>query len=360
MLDIDNLHANFATVKSLIKSGVKIMSVVKSGAYGHCAITMSKALTAAGADCFGVANVEEAMELRLNAGIKKDVYILSGADRHGFHEIIKHRFIPVTYNMENLKLLDKAAEKAGEKVKVHLKFDTSMGRLGFFSDEAGEVFTEAKKLDHIIIDGIMSHLSSADEVDNSYSLNQLRKFDEIIGIAKRHGIDPPLKHIANSAGIINLKGSHYDMVRPGIMLYGSPPSRAMENKAPLKPVMSIMSRIIQIKEFPPGKCISYSRTFTTARKSRIAVLPIGYGDGYPRLLSNKGYVMLHGKKAPVVGNVTMDLTMIDVTDIKEAALGDEAVVLGGGITAWDIADMADTISYEIFTGISKRVKRRKA
>lgn len=356
-INIENLKHNLAIVKEIVTNRVKVMSVVKADAYGHGAVTVAKALSEAGTDCFGVATVDEALELREKAGIESDIYILSRFDRYSVPEIIEHGFIPVIYDLDGFKRLSEEAARKGIKVRAHLKFDTSMGRLGFFTHEAFSLLDKVAEQKSVVIEGFMSHLSSADEEDKSYSKNQLSKFDNIIAIAKERGQYPKVKHIANSAGVINLKYSYYDMVRPGIMLYGSAPARALEGRADLRPVMSIQSRIISVKEFTKGKSISYSRTFTTERNSRIAVLPIGYGDGYPRLLSNRGHVMINGKKASVVGNVTMDLMMVDVTDIKDAFTGSIATILGDGVSAWDLAEAAETISYEIFTGVSKRVER---
>jgi alanine racemase len=356
-INLAALKENLATVRSLAGSGVRVMSVVKADAYGHGVKPVSKTLAEAGTDSFGVANVDEACELKDIVGDGKDIYILSGCDEHGIPEVVSRGFIPIVYDLGNLKLINDEAKKAGKRTRVHLKFDTSMGRLGFFPHEAKNVFTEAKGLDNIIIDGVMSHFASADEDDLTYSLDQLNNFKSILTAVEELGLDPEYKHIANSAGTINIKDSHLNMVRPGIMLFGSAPSQKMDENISLKPVMSLHSHIIQVKEFPAGKSISYSRTFTTGRKSVIAVIPIGYGDGYSRLLSNSGHVIVNGERAPVVGNVTMDLTMIDITDIKSARVGDEVTLLGAGINAWELAELTNTISYEIFTGIGKRVPR---
>ncbi len=337
------------------------MSVVKADGYGHGAVNVAKALSEAGADLFGVANFAEALELHDQASLTNGIVILSGGDPNKIPEIVHHRFVPVIYDPATLRRFNEEGKRAGIVVKVHIKFDTSMGRLGFFPDDAAMIFKELRRLENIQVDGIMSHFSFADD-DPGYSRKQLDTFNTILQTAKELDIDPPFKHIANSAGIINLPESHYNLVRPGIMLFGCAPSMKMRNKAPLKPVMSIHSRIIQIKEFPAGAKISYSGAFTTKRISAIAVIPIGYADGYSRLLSNKGHVLLRGKRAPVTGNVTMDMTMVDVTDMPGAKVGDYVTVLGeakdgGSISAWDIARLSDTISYEILTSFSKRVAR---
>lgn len=360
-IELANLVENFNTVRKIVGDNTKIMAIVKADGYGHGAVKVTKALFDAGADCFGVANLKEALEIRINARISKDIFILSGGDRHAFFEIVKYRLTPIMFNLESLKELNGEAARAGKKVKVHLKFDTSMGRLGFFADNVESVINEVLQLENIEIDGIMSHFSSADEDDLTYSMDQLTRFNNLLNAAKKLGVDPAYKHISNSAGIINIKEARFNLVRPGIMLYGSPPSKVMSGKVDLKPVMSIYSSIIQIKDFPKGAFISYSRTFQTSRKSKIAVVQMGYADGYPRALSNKAHMLIHGQKAPVVGNVTMDLTMIDVTDIPGANVGDTVTVLGRDgelcISAWDLAENAQTISYEIMTGISKRVVR---
>ena len=360
-IDLDRLKKNYAAVRNIVGDNVKIMSVVKADGYGHGADVVSKALLDAGTECLAAANVDEAINLRECVGPDIDIYILSDGDTERFREIAKHRFIPAAYDLDKIRALNDEAKRAGTTLSIHLKFDTSMGRLGFSPDETERVVAELNNLENILIDGMMSHMSSADEADSSYSDGQIKTFNDIIIHAQTLCVDPAHKHIANSAAVINLPNSHYNMVRPGIMLYGYAPSRAMSDKLELKPVMSLHSRIIQIKEHPAGKSISYSRTFTTSKKSTIAVLPIGYADGLPRLLSNKGHVLVNGKKAPIVGNITMDLTMIDITGIDSVNVGDEVTIIGedGGnrIDAWDIASLTGTICYEILTGISQRVKR---
>ncbi len=357
-VDLNNLRDNFNSIKALLNPGTQIMSVVKADGYGHSAHYIAKALDHVGSDAFGVANLNEALELRIKSAVSKDIYILSGADSQSFPEVIKHRMIPVIYDLTTLKQLNKEARKAKTRARVHLKFDTCMGRLGFHPESAKDILTEAVKLENIDIDGIMSHFSSADEEDQNYTRDQLSRFCEVLRIADELGLNPRYRHIANSAGIINAPKSHFNLVRPGIALYGGAPSKEMSGKLDLKPVMSLHSRILDIRTLPAGKSISYSRSFTTKRRSRIAVLPIGYADGYSRQFSNRARVMIHGKAAPVVGNVTMDMTMVDVTDIAEAKVGDYVTLLGESITAWELAEMSGTINYEIFTGISKRVERQ--
>jgi alanine racemase len=268
---------------------------------------------------------------------------------------------PVIHAVESLKQLDAAIHGSGRELQVHLKVDTGMGRLGLLAAEVDAWLPKIKGLKALKIEGVFSHFSHAESVEGDYTREQLRIFQDVIERLRSGGVEPSLVHLANSAATITLPAAYFDMVRPGLMLYGIYPSPAMANQISLKPVLTWRTGVLQVKQVPAGTSISYGQTFMTKRKSRIATLPIGYADGYPRLLSNRGEVLVGGKRAPVVGRVCMDLTMIDVTDIGEIRQGDEVVLLGrqgeAEISADEMAAWSNTISYEILTSIGARVTR---
>ncbi len=246
-------------------------------------------------------------------------------------------------------------------LNVHVKIDTGMGRIGFPAAEIDAWLPKLKKLKSLKLDGVFSHFSTAESVEGDYTSKQLEIFSNVVTRLRSEGVAPPLVHLANSAATITLPAAYFNMVRPGIMLYGASPSPTMNEQIQLKPVLTWKTRILQLKKVPPGTSISYGQTFVTRRESLIATLPIGYADGYPRLLSNRGEALVRGKRAPIAGRVCMDLTMLDVTNIGGVQQGDEVVLLGrqvgSEITADAMAAWANTISYEILTSISARVPR---
>jgi alanine racemase len=358
-VDLDALVWNFRQIRSKVGSRVKVLSMVKANGYGHGAPAVAKALAAAGNDAFGVAILEEGVELR-QAGIQAPILVLAGAYPDQVDQFFDNRLTPVIHALENAKELDRAAHGRNKTFNVHLKVDTGMGRLGFLAGEIDSWLPKIKKFKALKIEGVFSHFSHAESVEGSYTRQQLRLFQRVVEQLHDAGI-APLAHLANSAATITLPAAYFDMVRPGLMLYGVYPSPAMASQISLKPVLSWKTRILQLKQVPVGSSISYGQTFITQRESLIATLPMGYADGYPRLLSNRGEVLVSGKRAPVAGRVCMDLTMIDVTDIEKIQPGDEVVLLGrqgdAEISADEMAAWANTISYEILTSISSRVPR---
>jgi alanine racemase len=358
-VDLDALVWNFRQIRSKVGPRVKVLSMVKANGYGHGAPAVAKALAAAGNDAFGVAILEEGVELR-QAGIQAPILVLAGAYPDQVDQFFDNRLTPVIHALENAKELDRAAHGRNKTFNVHLKVDTGMGRLGFLAGEIDSWLPKIKKFKALKIEGVFSHFSHAESVEGSYTRQQLRLFQRVVEQLHDAGI-APLAHLANSAATITLPAAYFDMVRPGLMLYGVYPSPAMASQISLKPVLSWKTRILQLKQVPVGSSISYGQTFITQRESLIATLPIGYADGYPRLLSNRGEVLVSGKRAPVAGRVCMDLTMIDVTDIEKIQPGDEVVLLGrqgdAEISADEMAAWANTISYEILTSISSRVPR---
>jgi alanine racemase len=359
-VDLNALGWNFRQIRSKVGSQVKVLSMVKANGYGHGAAAISKALAAEGSDAFGVATTEEGVELR-QAGICTPILVLAGAYPDQVDQFFDNSLTPVIHALASLEELDAIVHRRKKSLNVHLKIDTGMGRIGLLAAEFNSWLPKIKTLKALKIEGLFSHFSHAESVEGSYTRQQLRTFQGIVERLRAEGIFPSLVHLANSAATITLPQAYFDMVRPGLMLYGIYPSPAMASQICLKPVLSWKTRILQLKKVPAGSSISYGQTFVTKRESFIATLPIGYADGYPRLLSNRGEVLVTGKRAPVAGRVCMDLTMIDVTDIGKIQQGDEVVLLGrqgdAEISADDMAAWADTISYEILTSIGARVPR---
>jgi alanine racemase len=360
LVDLDALCWNFRQIKQRVGPGVKVLSMVKANGYGHGAPVVAKSLEKQGGDAFGVATLEEAVELR-RAGIVAPILVVAGAYVEQLDHYVAHKLSAVAHEIETVKVLDAAARERGVTLDVHLKIDTGMGRLGFVPSEMQSWLPALKQLKAVTLTGVFSHFSQAESVAGEYTQQQLETFRRALQQLKSSGISPPLVHLANSAATITLPAAHFDMVRPGLILYGIYPSPAMRDQISLKPVLSWHTRVLQLKKVPKGTSISYGQTFITKRKSLIATLPVGYADGYPRLLSNRGAVLIKGRRAPVAGRVCMDLTMVDVTDIAGVRHGDEVVLLGGQdgaeITADEMAGWSSTISYEILTSIGVRVPR---
>jgi alanine racemase len=360
LIDHEALRWNLQQIRDKVGAKIKILSMVKANAYGHGAVAVAQTLASAGSDAFGVATLEEGVELR-QGGIRAPILILAGAYEDQLTEFLTHALTPVAHELTRLKQLENSVRSRGTTLPVHLKIDTGMGRLGLPAAESEHWLPEVKRLAALQIAGVFSHFSQAESVDGDYTRRQLATFKIVLQHLRAQQIAPPLVHFANSAATITLPPAYFDMVRPGIMLYGVYPSSAMASQITLKPVLVWKTKILQLKKVPADASISYGQTFVTKRESLIATLPVGYADGYQRLLSNRGEVLVGGQRAPVVGRVCMDLTMIDVTDIRNIKQGDEVVLLGrqgtAQISADEIAAWANTISYEILTSISARVPR---
>jgi alanine racemase len=359
-VDAAALRWNLRQIRRKIGPEKKILPMVKANGYGHGAVAVARALAEEGAHGFGVATVEEALELR-KAGIHRPILVVAGAYPDQIGRFIEHQITAAVHDWAAMKCLDSAAQACGTQVAVHIKVDTGMGRLGFLAAEMESWLPEIQKLTALKIEGVFSHFSQAESVQGAYTQRQLRIFHDVVARLRSRILPPPIAHLANSAATITLPEAYFDMVRPGIMLYGAYPSHEMRGQIDLRPVMSWKTRIAQVKKVPRGTSISYGQTFVTQRESLIATLPVGYADGYKRLLSNRGGVLIKGQRAPIAGRVCMDLTMADVTDIANVQPGDEVVLLGrqaaAEITADEMAAWADTISYEIFTSLSARVPR---
>jgi alanine racemase len=332
-----------------------VLAVVKADAYGHGAVPVARALLAAGAHQLGVATAAEGLELR-NAGITAPILIMGGV--YDIPTVQRFNLTPALPSREAVETAATLADPRAGLLPVHLKVDTGMSRLGLTPEEALAVLTSGWP-PHLRFEGVMSHLASADEAAAGTTDAQLSRFRALLEAIRAAGLKVPVAHIANSAAILNYPSSHFDLVRPGLMLYGY--SSGPAPSAALRPVLTWKTRVLQVKRVEPGQPVSYGGTFVTSRPSTLAVLAVGYADGYSRALSNKGRVLIGGRPAPVVGRVCMDLTIVDVTDHPTVRAGDEVVLLGrqgsAAITADDLATWQATISYEVLCRIGPRVSR---
>ncbi len=350
-IDLAALRHNFAQVRNLVGQSTSVLAVVKSDAYGHGMVPVAQELENQGVEYLGVSTCSEAVTLR-EKGINTPILILLGVAQNEFGDVIQHKLTPALFRSDVATAMSSAGLAADTKIPVHLKIDTGMGRLGVPYPEAEEFFALIKSLKGIRVEGLLSHFASADEHDKSFSSLQLQRFRRVLNQAEKIGLTVRYTHIANSAGIIDLPDSYLQLVRPGLMLYGAPPSQELHRSVSLKPVMTLKTRVLQLKEVDTGSPIGYGCTHITSRPSRIATLAVGYDDGYDRLLSNQGEVLVRNCRAPVVGRISMCLTTVDVTDVPEVQADDEVVLLGRQgdqeITADEIAAKIGTINYEIF------------
>ena len=358
-VDLDAIAHNLHEIRSLLSHSTAVCAVVKADAYGHGAVPVARELEARGVDSFSVATVEEGLELR-EAGIRKPILVL-GLGSSGVEQALDHELTPVVHNRESAKNVSEAARKAERPVPVHIKLDTGMGRLGLFPEGLDPILDVLRRDPRIRIQGIASHFSSA-ESDPLFTRAQRERFQEALGRTEGLlGTGIEQIHMANSAGILNCPEGAYTMVRPGIILYGVYPETGLASKIRLKPAMTFKTHVLDVKSHPAGSPVSYGQTFRTERPSRIATLPVGYADGYRRDLSNRGFVLVRGVRAPVAGTVTMDLTLVDVTDIPGVEQGDEVVLFGktgqGSLPVEELAETINTIPYELLCAVSKRVPR---
>jgi alanine racemase len=357
-IDLDALAFNFRQLQKRVPKGVKILAVVKADAYGHGAVPISRKLEKIGVEYLGVAIAEEGVELR-KGGVKAPILVLGGIYDGDIEKIFRFNLTPVVFHKDTLKSISKVAPGGKKKVRVHLKVDTGMGRLGVPLSLWPNFLKEIPHFPKVEVEGILSHFSMMGEED--YTKHQWDQFLGAVRCADALGIHFKYLHMASSAMLTTSSYYSGNLVRPGIMLYGAYPSPVLKKLIHLMPVMTLKTRIHFLKSVPSGFSISYGGTFVTRRESLIATLPIGYADGYSRYLSNRGEVLVRGKRAPVVGKVCMDFTMVDVTDIPKVSLGDEVVLIGSQgkeiITAEEIADRMNTISYEVFCSVGKRIPR---
>lgn len=363
-IDLNNLAFNLRSCKDFIGGDVKYMAVVKADAYGHGSVECSRRFEAEGIDWLAVALPEEAVELR-QCGITVPILVLGGFWKGQEEIILDNRLTPIVFRLEQAELLDLAAANRGINANIHIKVDTGMGRIGARFDEVAEFAAGLKAFKNLNVEGVMSHFAAADNLsENNFTHLQQRRLDESVVIFRENGFDPTLIDMANSPGAIAHPGSRGNMVRLGGILYGlGGDVLPQETEKPeLKPVLALYTQITQIKEIAAGESLGYGRTFVTNRDSIIATLPIGYHDGYSRSLSNRGKVIINGVFAPVAGRISMDWTIIDVTDVPGVAVGDKVTIIGSNgelqIKTEDISAELGTISYEITCGINRRVEKR--
>jgi len=334
--------------------------VVKADAYGHGAVAVTEALEKMGVARFGVATVQEGITLR-EAGFRVPILIMGAwLPEHG-SEILNYRLTPIIYDADAAERLARLLPSDMRPYPVHIKTDTGMGRLGLSPEQTLSLLQSPPLRGPLRAEGLMTHLADADNEDPAYTKAQIQRFQGLVDQIERGGFRIPLIHAANSAAILFHPSAHFTSVRPGIMLYGYHTASPDRDAPDLVPVLRLTTKVVQVRGLPSGQRISYNGAFTTTRPSRIAVLPVGYADGYSRLLSNRGAVLIKEQRAPVVGRVCMDMTMVDVTDVADVRPGDEAVLIGQqgaqSISAVDLAAWLDTIPYEILCGIGPRVPR---
>lgn len=362
-IDLDVVIFNMESMRKNLKKDTKIIAVLKADGYGHGAVPIAKVLeNQTYIWGIAVATVEEGLKLR-REGIKKPILILGYTYEEDYETIVKEDMRPAVFKLSMARKLSEAAVKAGKTLKIHIKADTGMSRIGYRNPQRDvPEIVEISKLPGIEIEGLFTHFARADETDKTPAYVQLKKYETFVKLLEKEGIQIPLKHCSNSAGIIRMPEANMDAVRAGIIIYGLYPSDEVEKEpVPLKPVMALKSHIAYIKTVEPGVEISYGGTFTTQRESRIATIPVGYADGYARGLSNEGSVLIRGKRAKILGRVCMDQFMADVTDIPEAEELDEVTLLGRDgdacITMEELGDISGRFNYEFACCISKRVPR---
>lgn len=356
-VDLKAIRHNIEEIQKCVRGGAKFCAVVKANAYGHGAVAVARTAVEAGADYLAVAILEEALELR-SAGFCEPVLILGHTPLEQSARIVAHDITQTVSSLEAAAALSQEAARQKRTVKVHLKIDTGMGRIGVRPEEAGSVAARIAALPGVLLEGVFSHFASSDSADKRAAKEQLARFALALRCIEAAGVRIAIRHIANSAAILEMPEAHFDMVRAGIIVYGLWPSEEVARSVALRPALRLKARVSYVKALPAGEAISYGGMFRTARASRIATLPIGYADGYTRLLSGKAKAEVNGRLAPVVGRICMDQCMLDVSDVGEVRVGDEVTLLGGALVgAEDLARLLGTIHYEVVCMVGARVPR---
>ena len=358
-IDLDAIAANFDAIRA--KAGVQVMAIVKADAYGHGAVHIARLLDDK-CSFFGVSSIAEALELR-QAGLTKPLLILGYTPVEAFRLVIGQDIRPAIFRLEDAHALSKLAQKQGVTIPFHFAVDTGMSRLGFqATEDSADICADIARLPGIYAEGLFSHFATADCADLTKAKAQAELFAAFDQMLKDRGVNIPLRHLDNSAGLMNFE-NHYEMVRSGIVTYGMYPSDEVDPELlALRPALQWRSRVTHIKVLEPGREISYGGAFVTTRKTRVATVPVGYADGYRRSLSGKFYVLIRGRRAPILGRVCMDQMMVDITDVPDVKIDDPVVLVGSDgndvITMEQIAAAADSFNYEFVCGISRRVPRR--
>ncbi len=359
-VNLDNIYENIVNIKKNVNDGTGMIAVIKMDGYGHGAVPVAKKIDSQ-VDAYAVATVDEGVNLRKN-GIDKPIYILGFTHEKRIEDAINYDIRMAVFEYELAVSVGKKAKELGKIAKIHIKVDTGMSRIGFKdNDESVEIVEKISKLDNVEIEGIFTHFACADETDKAKTYKQIKRFRSFIDKLSDKGIDIKVKHCSNSAGIIDIKEANFDATRVGISLYGFYPSDDVKKEnVPLKPALELKSHVVFVKEIDEGTEVSYGGTFVADKKMKIATIPVGYGDGYPRSLSGKGYVLINGKRANILGRVCMDQFMVDVTDI-DAKKGDVATLVGEDngsvLSVEEVADIAGTFNYELICDVGKRVPR---
>lgn len=373
IIDLDAIAGNVRALRSVANPRARFMAVVKADAYGHGCIRVSETALSNGADCLGVARIEEGRRLR-ERGISSPILVFGHISVPDIPDLVNFDLTATAFSLPFARAISETSERLGKTVRVHAKVDTGMGRLGLFPDVSTDPVIENRidalssgiltisKLPGLDLEGIYTHFATADKTDRRFATSQFEFFLELLERLKKEGLEIPIRHAANSGAVINLPETHLDMVRAGISIYGLYPSKEIDRSlVSLTPAMSLKTGIIHLKRVPAGFPVSYGCTYKTSSPTVIATVPVGYADGYSRAFSNSGRMLVRGQAAPVVGRVCMDLTLLDVGHIPGVGLGDEVVVLGkqwdAEISADDLADALDTINYEIVTSVSNRIPR---
>ncbi len=360
-IDLSAIEHNIKNVRKLLKPETKLMIVIKADGYGHGAFPVAKVLDPI-ADAYGVAILEEGLMLR-RIGIKKPVLILGYTPEQQYEEMVRENIMTAVFAYDMAAGIAEEAKKQGKTAKVHIKIDTGMGRIGFQpSEKSIAVIKKISCLENLEIDGIFTHFAKADEKDKSYFEEQFAKFQWVLKRLEEEGVKIPVRHAANSASIMELPKAQLDMVRSGIITYGLYPSDEVDKSLlEIKPAMSLRATVSFVKSVPAGSGIGYGASYITKSPAKIATVPVGYADGYSRSLSNRGFVLIHGKRAPIVGRICMDQFMVDVTHIPDVNIGEVVTLLGkdgeAGITAEELSAWADSFNYELICDVSKRVPR---
>ena len=361
-IDLDAIHHNLEAMHENLKPDTKICAVIKTDAYGHGALEIARSLEeidyVAG---YATATVDEAMELREN-GVRKPILVLGYTFEDSYEDMVRFDIRPTIFRLDMAKAFSDAACRLGKKAPVHIKIDTGMSRIGFQVEKASvEEILEIFKLDNLVPEGIFTHFARSDESDKTSAREQYELFRQMIHALEERGLSFQIHHCANSAAILELPETDLEMVRAGITLYGLWPSEEMDHSFPLEPALSLHSRIVHIKTLPAGRSVSYGGTFVTTEDTLVATIPVGYGDGYPRGLSSKGYVLIHGQKAPILGRVCMDQMMVDITGIDGVKILDSVTLIGRDmdreISMEELGELSGRFNYEFSCDLGNRIPR---
>jgi alanine racemase len=356
VVDLGAIAYNVSEIRKRIGKKRDLMAVVKADGYGHGSVEVSRAVLKNGANCLGVATPEEGQQLR-EAGIDVPILVLGLIQPEEAYKVVDLDLEQAVCSLELAEALDQIASNAGIQINVHIKLDTGMGRIGVLPEDTLAFVRRMGRFKNLKMKGIFTHFSCADELDKTFAREQIEIFDDLVRDIEASGVKIPKKHLANSAAILDLPESYYDLVRPGIMIYGLYPSNEVSHAIELKPAMTFMTRVIFVKWVPSGRPISYGRTFTTQKETMVATLPVGYADGYSRLLSGRGEVLIKGRRVALMGRVCMDMCMVDISEIKDVQPGEEVILFGKGLPVDEIAEKIGTINYEVVCAVGKRVPR---